>query len=148
MDESEFALIIINGGSMQDNNPYGVDFPEIAIEKIQNDFDQKLKTSIQSSLKKAIEDARAEIENEYYSKYSDNLEYYLNDLVLQKAKALVVGLLEGDEKCLKHFIDFGYSRKQILESVVDYTAKKEIEELKKDNKRLSDNLEYYRTNRY
>lgn len=132
----------------QRNSPYGIDFPEIDIKKIENDFDQKLKTSIQSTLKKAIEDVRSEIEEEYYSKYSDNLEHYLNDLVLQKARALVVGLLEGDEDCLKHFIDFGYSRKQILESVVDYTAKKEIEELRKDNERLSDNLKYYQTNRF
>lgn len=140
--------LIINGENMQDNSPYGVNFPQIDIEKIKNDFDQELKTSIQSTLKKAIEDVRSEIENEYYAKYSDNLEYYLNDLVLQKAKALVVGLLEGDEKCLKHFIDFGYSREKILESVVDYTAKKEIEKLREDNKELSDKLRYYQTNRF
>lgn len=132
----------------QNNSPYGIDFPEVDIKKIQNDFDQKLKTSIQSTLKEAIEDVRSKIENEYYSKYSDNLEVYLNDLALEKAKALVVGLLEGNEDCLRHFIDFGYSRKQVLESVVDYTAKKEIEKLRKDNERLSDSLKYYRPTRF
>lgn len=130
---------------MQDNSPYGVNFPQIDIEKIQNDFDQKLKTSIESSLKKAIENVRAEIESEYYANYSDNLESYLHQLALDKARNLVVGLLEGDKKCLEYFIDFGYSREKILESVVDYAAKKEIEKLREDNKELSDNLKYYKS---
>lgn len=130
---------------MQDNSPYGINFPQIDIEKIKNDFDQKLKTSIESSLKEAIENVRAEIESEYYANYSDNLELYLHQLALNKARSLVVGLLEGDKKCLEYFIDFGYSREKILESVVDYTAKKEIEKLREDNKELSHNLKYYKS---
>ncbi len=128
---------------MQDNSPYGINFPQIDIEKIQNDFDQKLKTSIESSLKKAIENVRSEIESEYYANYSDNLESYLHQLALDKARSLIIGLLEGDKKCLEYFIDFGYSREKILESVVDYTAKKEIEKLREDNNRINEELIRY-----
>jgi hypothetical protein len=61
---------------------------------------------------------------------------FLNGLVLDKAKALVVGLLEKDKDCLQTFLDFGYSREKVLASVIDYAAKIEIEKLKQENEWL------------
>lgn len=129
---------------LQNANPYSIVFPEVAIDKIENDFNKKIKSSIKLSLKKTIEDVREDIESEYYTNYSDNLRYFLDQLVLDKAKALVVGLLEGDRVCLRTFIDFGYSREKIIESVIDYTAKIEIENLKRENSQLRESLDFLR----
>lgn len=129
---------------IQDTNPYTIEFPEVAIDKIENDFDEKLKLSIKSKLKKCIEDVREEIELEYYTNYADNLKYFLNELVLDKAKALVSGLLEGDEVAMRTFLNFGYSRPKVLEAVIDYAAKIEIAELKEENKSLRESLNFSR----
>ena len=129
---------------MQNSNPYIIQFPEADIDKIKDDFDNKLKESIKSTLKKTIEDVREDIEREFYTNYSSNLEYYLNDLALDKAKALVNGLINGEEKALRVFIEFGYSRPKILESVVDYAAKVEIKQLKEQNEYLRQSLQFYR----
>jgi len=129
---------------MQDSNPYQVNFPEVNIDKIKDDFDNKLKESIKSMLKKTIEDVRVDIEREHYANYSCNLEHYLDNLVLDKAKALVAGLINGEEQALKTFIKFGYSRKKILELVVDYAAKIELEDLRRQNEDLISTLKFYR----
>jgi hypothetical protein len=129
---------------IQDTSPYAIEFPQVAIEKIENDFHEKIKISIKSKLKKSIEEVREEIESEYYTNYSNNLEHFLNDIVLDKAKALVTGLLEGDKVAVRTFIEFGYSREKILESVIDYTAKIEIERLKQENRRLLESLDFCR----
>jgi len=128
----------------QNASPYSIDFPEVAIEKIEKDFDEKIKASIKSKLKKSIEEVREEIELEYYTEYADNLKHFLDDIVLDKAKALVTGLLEGDESCVRTFLEFGYSRDKILASVIDYTAKIEIEKLKETNKWLHESLDFER----
>jgi len=130
---------------MQNSNPYAISFPEVDSDKIREDFDGKLKESIKSTLKKTIEDVREDIEREYYTNYSNNLECYLDQLVLDKAKALVVGLINGEEQALTTFIKFGYSRTKILESVVDYAARIEVEDLRRRNEDLISTLKFYRS---
>ena len=134
--------------TLQDSNPYCVEFPETDIEKIRNTFDNSLKDSIKAKLKKVIEDVREDIETEYYTQFSDNLESYLNQLATNKAKALVHGLLRGEEQALKVFLRYdSISREKVLESVIGYAAQIELEELKRDNSRLREHLELTR-NRY
>ena len=131
---------------LQDCDPYSINFPKSLVERIESDFNQKIKDCIKDKLKKSIEEVREEIESEVYARYSDNLRYFIDQIILDKAKALVVGLLEGDRMSLRTFIDFGYSREKILESVVDYTAKIEVENLKKENSRLRESLDLHRGN--
>jgi hypothetical protein len=121
---------------LQSTNPHEINFPEISILKIEDDFNEKIKVLVGEKLKKTIEDVREEIELEYYANYSDNLRHFLDSLVLDKAKALVVGLLDGDKDCIRTFLEFGHSREKVLASVIDYAAKIEIEDLRQEIKRL------------
>ena len=129
---------------LQSSNPYEISFPDVDMDKINNDFNEKLKLSIKEMLKKAIESVREDIELEYYANYSSNLEHYLNDLALDKAKALVEGLLNGEDQALRTFLKFGYSRPRVLEAVIDYASKIEIEELRIENKSLRQSLDFIR----
>jgi len=45
---------------------------------------------------------------------------------------------------MRTFLNFGYSRPKVLEAVIDYAAKIEIEELKRQNSSLRESLEFAR----
>ena len=111
---------------------YGLYLPEIDGEKISKQFQEKCGDRIKKSMEKLLDDALEQVIVNYYSVCGDEFVDYIQRAALQKAEKFVEALLAGDDKVLENFLGYNsVCRKKLLDSVIDYAAKAEIEALKR-----------------
>lgn len=130
---------------METKQVYGLYLPELDAEKIEKDYNEKLRDRIKENFKKILSEARAEMEQDFCEESGYQFVKYIEEAALSKARKLVEGILQGDEEIMKFFIKYNdFTRSKILNSVIDFAAKIEIEELKRENERLKESLAFYR----
>lgn len=100
---------------------------------------------LRKKTKKFFDDILCEMLDGFASHFANDTRWNLDRLIVEKGKLLVDALLRGDEKAMETFVGWSWNegtRKAVLDSIGEYTAKAEVERLRERVQSLEESLKY------
>lgn len=150
-DNIEAALVAYREAVIQDNefaaSTAVLGIGDEQMKAVEDAIDERVtgNSLLREKARKFFDSILCEMLDGFEQHFANDTRWNLDRLVVKKANLLVDALLRGDDNATRNFVGWPWNdetRKAVLDSIGDYAAKAEVEQLRKEVESLKETLRY------